>query len=56
MRKYCLIIRGKLIATANTLEKAMGLRAYEPWNPACEIYEFTYSPLTNLPLDAKLVS
>ena len=56
MQKYCLIVRGKLVARANSLEKAMQLRAYEPWNPACEIYEFTYSPLTNVPTSAILVS
>ena len=55
MKKFCLIVRGKLVARANTLQKAMQLRAYEPWNPACAIYEFTYSPLTNAPIDAKLV-
>lgn len=56
MKKYCLIVRGKLVAKANSLEKAMLLRAYEPWNPSCQIYEFEYSPLTNAPIGAKLVS
>lgn len=55
MKKYCLIVRGKLVARANSLDKAMRLRAYEPWNPSCQIYEFTYSALTNLPTDAILV-
>lgn len=56
MKKYCLFVRGKMVARANSLDKAMRLRAYEPWNPSCEIYEFSYSPLTNLPIGVILVS
>lgn len=54
MTKYGLFVRGKMLRLVSTLNEAMTSRAYEPWNPSVEIYEFKYSTL-GVPVDAARV-
>jgi hypothetical protein len=52
--KYGLFVRGKMLRLVSSLQAIMTSRAYEPWNPSVEIYEFKYNAL-GLPIEAKLI-
>jgi hypothetical protein len=52
--KYGLFIRGKMLRLTKSLEEIMTSRAYEPWNPSVEVYEFKYNA-SGMPIDARLI-
>lgn len=53
--RYGLFVRGKMIRLTRTLREVMQSRTYAPWAGTVEIYEFRYSAITGLPIDAQKV-
>lgn len=41
--KYGLFVRGHLLRLTSRLSDILTSRAYEPWNPSTEIWEFKYN-------------
>lgn len=52
--KYGLFVRGRLLRLTRSLRDVMESRAYNPWDRAVEVYEFTYSS-AKVPIEARLI-
>lgn len=51
--RYGLFVSGRLIKLARTLREALSLRSYDPFNHACEVFEFEY--VNGNPVNATLI-
>jgi hypothetical protein len=54
MKKYGIILNGRMVRLCASLALAMASQVYKPWDSSCHVYEFSYD-VAGKPVDATLV-
>lgn len=52
MKRYGIVLNGKLVKLCATLAVAMSSQVYKPWHTSCIVYEFTYNAI-GVPIEAE---